>query len=98
MNINKTFTFLKSQIDNFEYGQKADKTKITGKKALKRYLKETFKTNPNKDASYISNEVGDLYKALEYRTISDSDHFHFMNDSDIFYSILKKIFKVLMIK
>ena len=91
MNINKTFTFLKSQIDNFEYGQKADKTKITGKKALKRYLKETFKTNPNKDASYISNEVGDLYKALEYRTISDSDHFHFMNDSDIFYSILKAL-------
>ena len=91
MNINKTFTFLKSQIDNFEYGQKADKTKITGKKALKRYLKETFKTNPNKDESYISNEVGNLYKVLENRTISDSDHFHFMNDSDIFYSILKAL-------
>lgn len=91
MNINKTFTFLKSQIDNFEYGQKADKTKITGKKALKRYLKETFKTNPNKNESYISNELDRLYKYLEDRTISDSDHFHFMNDSDIFYSILKAL-------
>lgn len=91
MNINKTFTFLKSQIDNFEYGQKADKTKITGKKALNRYLKETFKTNPNKDDSYISNELYNLYKCLENRTISDSDHFHFMNDSDIFYSILKAL-------
>ncbi len=91
MNINKTFSFLKSQIDNFEYGQKADKSKITGKKALKKYLKETFKNNPNKDERYVSDQVDDLYKLLEDRTISDSDRFHFMNDSDIFYSILKAL-------
>lgn len=94
MDIKKSLTFLKNKIDSFECGRIIGGKPVKGLEALRFWLRNNYKTNPGTTANYVSRELTDLYEKLRHNEdghIFNTDHFCFMKDSAVFYSILKAL-------
>ena len=92
MNIKKSLSFLKEKIDSFECNYVSGGKKVIGLKALRFWLRNTYRSNPIKTETYVSRELTDLYKKLKQNEdgqVFNSDHFSFMKDADVFFTLLK---------
>ncbi len=92
MDIKKSASFLKRKIDSFSCNLIIHGEEIIGLEALRYWLKNNYRTSPIKSEIYVSRALTKLYKILEQNEagfIQNSDHFTFMKDVDIFYTILK---------
>ena len=92
MNIKKSASFLKRKIDSFSCNLIICGEEIIGLEALRYWLRNNYRTNPIQTETYVSRELTKLYLKLEKNEdgfIQNSDHFTFMKDVDVFYTILK---------
>lgn len=92
MNIKKSASFLKRKIDSFSCNLIICGEEIIGLEALRYWLRNNYRTNPIQTETYVSRVLTKLYLKLEQNEagfIQNSDHFTFMKDVDVFYTILK---------
>ena len=92
MDIKKSASFLKRKIDSFSCNLIICGEEIIGLEALRYWLRNNYRTNPIQTETYVSRELTKLYLKLEQNEagfIQNSDHFTFMKDVDVFYTILK---------
>lgn len=92
MDIKKSASFLKRKIDSFDCHLIIGGKKIIGLEALRIWLRNNYRTSPIKSERYVSRALSNLYEILEENEagfIQNSDHFSFMKDVDVFYTILK---------
>ena len=92
MDIKKSASFLKRKIDSFSCNLIICGEEIIGLEALRYWLRNNYRTNPIQTETYVSRVLTKLYLKLEQNEagfIQNSDHFTFMKDVDVFYTILK---------
>ena len=92
MDIKKSASFLKRKIDSFSCNLIICGEEIIGLEALRYWLRNDYRTNPIQTETYVSRVLTKLYLKLEQNEagfIQNSDHFTFMKDVDVFYTILK---------
>ena len=92
MNIKKSLSFLKEKIDSFECSYVSGGKNVIGLEALRFWLRNTYRSNPIKTETYVSRQLTALYEKLEQNEdgqVFNSDHFSFMKDADVFFTLLK---------
>ena len=93
MDIKKSCSFLKRKIDSFSCNLIIRGKEVIGLEALRYWLRNNYRTSPIKSETYVSRELSKLYydtlEQNEAGFVQNSDHFTFMKDVDVFYTILK---------